>query len=236
MARQTCLYHLTSPEKWKKIQKSGLRPSIGENAALCWESRQTIFLSDHHSIPFWQILLDTDVLLKIRRIDLDEGKLTDETDYNGYKEYLYLAPIQPERVQRVYLPKPDQNVRETLCRNYLWMLSDIVRQCADYYNKRGDYDVGLIQGNLRIMTKILPRLGYPSCNRKLIQKEIKAIGNEGEYAFTDRYKDTKERLWSQLIHYPEDTLTEDRKALYNQIRQNFTYYQRTIDTGGYTTC
>lgn len=235
MREGQCLYHLTSLTKWKEIKKTGLKPLIGENGRLCAESRPTIFLSDHHSIPFWQILLEADVLLKIHRKDLQEEHLVDETEYNGYKEYGYLKPIPMEQIQRIPLASPKQEIRETLCRNYLWMLSNTVRECADYYNGRGGYAPEMIRRNLKVITGILSRLDYKTCDSKRIIKEIRAMGEEGEYVFTDQYKESKERLWSQLIRYPKDSLSEDRRKLYEQIRRSFTYYQRTLPTGGYTT-
>ena len=123
---------------------------------------------------------------------------------------------------------------EDLCLRYLWMLSDVTRQCADYYSRteRDLTEEELIR-QLSVMSTILTRLDYKGCDRKALLAEIRAIGEDGEFAFTDRYFDTEERLWSQLVRYPDDRIKPYRSRLYEQILYLFSDEQRYCNTGGY---
>lgn len=59
------LYHLTDTNTAKRILQEGLKPLIGERSRIVEEEEARIYLSDKKSIPYWKILLEKNVLLRI---------------------------------------------------------------------------------------------------------------------------------------------------------------------------
>lgn len=232
MRNEHYLYHITDQKKAKLILTEGLIPGLGENSQICGEEERTIYLSDWHSIPYWQILLGKSTVLRVKK---PEETVITSYDYNGYSEYLTAIEIPPEQITEYKSSQARiKPVMKDLCLRYLWVLSDVTRQCADYYSRTERYltEEELIR-QLSVMNTILTRLDYKGCDRKAILAEIRAIGENGAFAFTDRYFDTEERLWSQLVRYPDDKIKPYRSRLYEQILYSFSDEQRYCDTGGY---
>lgn len=232
MKNERYLYHITDQKKAKTILTEGLIPGLGENSQICGEEERTIYLSDWHSIPYWQILLGKSTVLRVKKPE--ETAIT-SYDYNGYSEYLTAIEIPPKQITEYQSSQARiKPAMEDLCLRYLWVLSDVTRQCADYYSRteRDLTEEELIR-QLSVMNTILTRLDYKGCDRKAILAEIRAIGENGVFAFTDRYFDTEERLWSQLIRYPDDRIKPYRSRLYEQILYLFSDEQRYCNTGGY---
>lgn len=80
------LYHLTNKNLLSNILKEGLVPNIGISSKMADEPEPAIFLCDNNSLPYWQILLDRDILLKIKILESGTYKVF---DYELYKEYVF---------------------------------------------------------------------------------------------------------------------------------------------------
>ena len=76
------LYHLTDTNTAKRILQEGLKPLIGERSRIVEEEEARIYLSDKKSIPYWKILLEKNVLLRIDAEKLNPEKL----DHYPYQE------------------------------------------------------------------------------------------------------------------------------------------------------
>lgn len=232
MRNEHYLYHITDQKTARIILTEGLIPGLGENSQICGEEERTIYLSDWHSIPYWQILLGKLTVLRVKK---PEETLVTKWDYTGYSEYCTPIEIPPEQITEYASNEARiKPAMEDLCLRYLWVLSDVTRQCADYYSRTERYltEEELIR-RLSVMSTILTRLDYKGCDQKAILAEIRDIGEDGAFAFTDQYFDTKERLWSQLVRYPDDRIKSYRSRLYEQILYLFSDEQRYCNTGGY---
>lgn len=224
------LYHLCDNEDLENILKEGLVPKKGPNSRLCYEPNFSIYLCDYKSIPYWSILLDKERILKVDKISHNS---LERYKYSGYNEYLYHKKIEPSKI-RVFEKQIDKKeAMHELCINYLYQISDITCNIARFYNNFSDFE-SILAPDLKRINTILNRLDYSVCSDEEIKKILIQDGEEGEYTFADTYLDTDKRLWSQLIEYPEDGLSELRKELYDFIKRTFSDDVLYCDTGGWT--
>lgn len=224
------LYHLTSEDNWKEIQKTGLTPTIGPNSKIHEEPEPLLFLCDRKSIPYWYLSLRLPVCIQIAYKDIGDNE---RWAYSLYDEYTTKNSIKPDKLQRVLLPEiTDEHMRE-LCIEYIWNISRNCASIARYYEKHY-VPAKVIKRNLSVMFTVLKNLDYKVCTTKEIIDTLKKIGNAGDFSFTDKYKMTNQRLWSQLLHYDDnDELLAHREALYQFITNTFSPEILKTNTGGW---
>lgn len=221
-------YHLTDKDALPGILKNGLIPQIGPRSESAKETENFVFLCRHKDIPYWKILINKPVLL---RVYLDQEK-TEEYGYDCYSEYLVKDKIPPENIKRVY-PKIDTvKAMKDLCVSYIYTFSHLVTDFARYY--RGDDYVNKerLETQLTVLKIGTQNLDYSSLTKKEIRKELKDAGENGGYTFVDRYMNTDRRLYEQLLYYPEDDFFESRKWLNRTIKNIFKGCLK-VNTGGW---
>ena len=230
------LYHITSKETAKQILKEGLKPSIGENSKIANETEAVIYLCSRKSVPFWQILLKQYTVLEVDETDLD---LSAHYKYTNYDEYLIKTPIPADKIKRTRISKPAYSYMRKLCLMYLHVISCYCRNCARYYDYIEDYDEktkkekhDCLDYDGKLLVHIMNRLDYSKLEKQEIRDEIKMIGDSGQYSLCDYYYDTDNRLYQQLLHYPDDDMSKTRKQINKYIRENLKYCLR-VNTGGW---
>lgn len=225
-------YHLTTKDKLPEILKNGLKPQIGENAAIAGEEKPAIYLCRLKDLPYWKIILDRIIVLKVKDITVT---MDDIYDYSMYSEYVYDKTIPVKSIARIYTPKPTLGQMQKLCIDYIYNLSKTTIAIARFYNNHVNNSEirQIINKRLDCTLNVLANLDYATLDTENIRNELKEMGKSGDYTFLDTYMNTDKKLYQMLIEYPEDDLTEKRQALYNYIIKTF---DKCLDvyTGGFT--
>ena len=76
------------------------------------------------------------------------------------------------------------------------------------------------------------RMDYSVLSKDEIREELECMGERGAFTIVDWYLNTDYKLYEQLIHYPEDSLTKKRTMLYDYIATTFDGCL-DISTGGW---
>lgn len=224
-------YHITDKQALPSIMEKGLIPQIGENSKIVQESEPCIFLCDNKSIPYWKAILGKKVVLQITGLDIGtmEGY-----PYHDYNEFIWKETIPPERIKRIHTIKTPVEIMRSLCTDYLWNISNMTRNFAMFYmyHEEFEQEEELLR-MIKTQLKVIKNLDFSVLTTDETKDILINMGNEGEYTFLDTYLDTNERLWSQLIRYPEDSTTKYRQELYDFITLTFTPLLY-VNTGGWT--
>lgn len=234
-------YHLTKREKLKDILSKGLVPCVGENSRAVSEEESFIYLCKKKDIPFWKILVDSDVLL---RVDMDGISDFNEKEskypYILYDEYLYNKVITPDRIKECSMECKTENAMKALCLNFLYSISYISTTCARYYGDIQEYDeesrqrlFESLKWQLDNFSVISKRLDYSILSKDIIKKKIKEMGEACMFVFTDTYNQTDKRLYEQMILFPEDELMGKRREVYDFLIENLDGCL-TVNTGGFS--
>lgn len=223
-------YHTTSKQNLENILREGLTPMIGENSKLVGEQEKAVFLTDSKSLPYWQIILNQPVTLRISGLNESDVNIF---SYGNYKEYMYNRIIPAENIKIVKRKRHDIEAMKKLCKSYMYSLSDFSKNCARYYEKMDDNDMlnDLVMQSASLL-KVLYNLDFNSLSVAEKKKILKDMGKSGLYTICDQYYDTGKRLYQMLKDYPKDALTENRIKVYNYIKANFKYCL-SINTGGW---
>lgn len=218
------LYHITTKEALPEILKNGLKPMIGNNSQLVDESIPAVYLCRHKDVPYWRILLDKSVVLKID-ISYFTAKELDDIffSYELYAEYVYRKEIPPHIISRCYIPLQQERQMRDLCMGYLHRVSYLTVVAARYYtdNDMWRYASIDVKNMIDETLKILKRLDYSVCEKSDIRNELRTAAEYGEWTFDDLYISSNKRLYQQLLLYGNDELTQSRKKLYKYICTNF---------------
>lgn len=232
---QKHLYHVTDKEHLPLILKNGLIPQIGENAIICDEDAEAIYLCDCGSVLYWQILLDKPVVVRFPINAIPTHDL-EKFEYAGYEEYVTHHAIPAESIQKVSMrmPKNITYAMRKLCINYLYTISDMCIQFARYYlhveqNDVSDTEADFLMHTCKVLLVCLSRLNYKYL--PTLDEEIRKIGDSGEPTFLDMYINKGKRFYQMLLEYPDDEFTDYRKQLHAYIVQTF-QNELHINTGG----
>ena len=238
------LYHLTDTNTAKRILQEGLKPLIGERSRIVEEEEARIYLSDKKSIPYWKILLEKNVLLRIDAEKLNPEKL-DHYPYQEYEEWTYSEPIQPEwiHVSRANTEISPEQYKE-LCLSFLDSISQVCVQFARYVSYYDDPELDWREyaenckescmSSCKVLQHTLTKLDFSCLDNKKLQEHLKAAG-DGAYTLCDFYEfewnDHPIRLWQLLgTHKLANSST---KWLYAWLRHTFPRKLR-VNTGGGT--
>lgn len=229
------LYHLTDKEKVASILKNGLEPIIGDNSKLCGNEYGFVYFTDYHSIPYWQILLQKPVILRIADLDIPN---LNRCNYGIYTEYSIGRTIPPTQITKSNISftkaKRLESMRK-LCTEFLFSISQMCKTFAMHYEYGEEYELDLQDyiRYLNVQRMVFEHLDFHTLTNQEI-KDALIEQTDGEYGFTDTYKDTDLRLWEQLIHYPKDESLEVRTWLYNFVNKTFDKSIKYLNTGGWT--
>lgn len=234
--KEKYLYHLTNKENLPSIFKNGLELRIGHNSKQVHEKEPLLCLCRYRDLPYWKAILGVSTVLRVK-VDLEQ---CERYDYTYYSEFLCKQTIKPENIQKVYTPKTNMEQMRTLCFNNLYLLNNLTLAAARYYTYLDKYDESekaerkeTLGINLDGMLAVSKNLDYSSISQEELGKELRAIGDDGQYTFLDFYLRTHKRLYEQLIIYPKDDLYEKREKMYNWFKETF-YGCLDVDTGGWT--
>ena len=227
------VYHLTTKHSWDVIQKQGLKPMMEYNSRLAREYKPCLYLCDLAIVPYWKILLNADILLRVPKSYIDGIK---PFRYSEYLEYRVECSIPPQDIQPIDFPNASAGVMQELCNNYLTELSDIVTDCIRYYRaKEPDPEWGAsLADDIQMILQIANRLDYSACDPKLLEAEMHSYAEMGEYTFADTYGKTKRRLWAQIKRYPKDELFELRVQLSEWLASHMPSIVLYASTGGWS--
>ena len=241
-------YHQTSKENAKEILEKGLEPRIGERSRLNGETDKYIYLSNRKDVPYWKILINQPVTLKID-IDYLDKDCIQEFHYSYYGEYFYDKYIPKEAISiaKVKTSLTEEQMRH-FCLSVLNTISQICVEWARYIAYDGSEDEELANiaangfliatSNCFLYKDIISRMDFTTVSKDDFRKEVKAMG-DGNYSFCDHYDfcnynmEKRPRLWQLLGEH--DKSTEDTKWLYHWLKKQFTR-QLYIETGGWTGC
>lgn len=211
-------YHITTENNARKILQQGLKPQIGPNSRAINETQPAIYFCKKEDIPYWQILLDSPIVLRI-------SGLTDENvssyNYSYYNEYIYQHDIPAKAIRKVSIKINRQQAMINLCMSYLDYLSYFTVHCARYYfyNRKNTALFENIQAEATCIEFIMRNLDYSVLSKQTIRKHFKELGESGEYTICDKYCGTDHTLLEQLILYPEDETSELRSKIYRYFKK-----------------
>ena len=219
---KTKYYLLTTKENAEIILKEGLKPITGNRLKIIDDKREGIFLCKKKDIPYWQIILNLPVVLSISDIEIDEECVY---HYINYNEYVYEEEIPANKIKRSYCDifMNKSKAMHDLCILYIRSLSRFTVDCAKYYfyNKTDEKLYEIINREADTLIYVLKNLDYSSCSKKEIKDALIQADERGNYTFCDRYLNTSNQLFTQLIYYPHDKLFEKRDVIYRYIKENF---------------
>lgn len=227
-------YHLTSESCLAGILEKGLVPQRGARSNSVCEDRSAVFLCKEEDIPYWQILLNQPVLLKV---DMT-SPIVETFCYSCYNEYLYDGIISPEHLSVITHNASSyrtNDVMTVLCRSYLDSISRFTCDCAYYYSGQANYPEDYLLDAANSLIAVLSNLNYNITDMSMWEKYVADCGSEGEYTFCDWYCETDSKLWEQLIKYPSDNLADARQWIYDFVDEMFPF-AKTLSTGGLTLC
>lgn len=193
------LYHFTKRDRVQGIISDGLKPCIQGNSQLCGENIPSAYLCTYDDAKFWQWLLDADVLLELTPI----GSL--QLTCQPYGEYAELVMRHRAhfRVQEIVMPN-DVRALYYLQESYIAGLCEFALEACDFiYSKiDNDYSERFLSG-VYSMVQIVPRLRYDKMLATTKNCIIEDYSDEGEYAFTDCYRDTNVPILHVLRECPK---------------------------------
>lgn len=228
------VYHLTTKRAWAAIQQQGLKPMMEHNSRLVREDKPCVYLCDWASIPYWKILLNADILLRIPKVYVDG---IPPVQYSEYLEYRVVRCIPPQDLKLIDIPNTSVGVMQALCKSYLMDLSDIVTDCVRYYRAEESNPKwqASLAADIQMILQIVNRLDYAVCDPKVLETEMQSYAEMGEYTFADTYERTKRRLWAQIRRYPKDELFELRVQLSEWLGSHMPSIVLYASTGGWST-
>lgn len=200
-------YHLTNEKSAQQILKSGLKPRIGFRSFLMREKRPYIYLTDEKSIPYWEILLDRHVLLKI---DANCLKYNYELiDYRYYKELVYDLTIPAQYIQRVNkIPCLTQEQKTDF---QLFFIDNISTVCFHFANYTAYYKTNPkyamihyrnTQNYIQNLKHILRRIDFTNMQKNTLEQHLQSKTNRREMTLCDYYEHNKnQKLWEILEHH-----------------------------------
>lgn len=222
------LLHLTTAEDLDSILEQGLIPRKGKNSSAAEEEDEYIFLCQDRDVPYWQILLNKSYLI---RVDVS-GLQAIRRPYSRYGEFLISDPIPPSRIKlQGKLSKPRNSIMETLCMDYLDVLTVSCQEAALYYSDRNCVSHEVFESTLWSFNYIKQNLNYNVVPAERLEQKIRSSKARLNCAFTDIYEGT--RLWEKLPMYPKDDLSQVREDMYEYIRDNLDRCNH-IDTGSWS--
>lgn len=223
---------------------------IGSRSKIVKENMPAIYLSDRISLPYWRMILNLPVLLRI-----DTSKLTsaqknsiNKYSYYSYNEYIMPAAIPPEAIvkseinDKLSVPKTKKyllslidnisdlcidfakyHLYKTNKKAYLF-LEEQTDECANEYLNDSIIHIHSLQ-------YMFPHLNWSVLSQKELYQHLYDMGNSGEYTMCDTYEYDHPkitRLWELLNESPY--ATKETKWLYHWIESNWKPY---ILTGGW---
>ena len=228
------LYHLTSKENLEAIMKEGLTPKIGDNSKIAGDHVPSIYLSYKIDLPYWQILLGSSAVVRVNMEGIDFSK--NICHYTNYREIVLESAIESNRISIVEMTPVRKMYMINLCIGFMYNINKVTECFANYYNnlRTDTITSDFIDKELNFLINILKRLDYTCLPKNRIIRELQYMGNECMYTFVDFYCNTGNKLYQQLLLYPEDEFSDRRKWLYDYITKAFDGCLY-VNTGGWTT-
>ena len=207
------VYHVTDAVSAKSIQKDGcLKAGRGKNVLAVGDD-PGVYVCSRKDVPYWQLILGKDTILKLETGDLAPAL---KWDYNGYGELKYAEDVsfyKLEDVSREISEEEKKLANRSLCQSYLWMLNHICLSWARYFHQEIGCPEERLGRETATVLSILERLDYQSADPAALKWEMERMKESGCYAFTDVYGSTERRLWEQLSEWPKDTWWGIRKKM-----------------------
>lgn len=238
-------YHLTDKNSAKEILSQGLHPKIGKNSRVVGETEKAVYLASRGDVPFWKIILNQPVILKIDRTYLNELELL-QYCYGLYSEYKYNHSIPKEAISIAHIStKLTFEQMKKLCISYIDDASCICIAFAKYIaylHTKHDYAIAnyeKVQNSIKAARPAYEQLDMTSVDTTELITHLKALGEYGRYTLCDRYDynnpdddPNRPRLWEMLNK--DGFATDETKWLYNWLKQNLSELALNAETGGWT--
>lgn len=232
-----CLYHLTDEENLNNILENGLIPQTGKMCSMIGDERQSIFLCEEVDIPYWYIILQKPVILKVQ---ISRPSKENYYRYSHYGEYCCTEKISPDKITVVSKNAAanidTEKAMTELCISILYNISFYCVTCARFYRNtlKETTEQDIYYGG-KSLCAIIKNLDYSSLEMNEIENIVKSIGEDGEYTFCDCYdsNSTDIKLWQKLIKYPNDSSSEIRRNIHDFVKNTFPFAE-TLCTGGMT--
>ena len=220
------VYHLTNFIKVPNIMVNGLTPSIGFNSKFAKEHRPLICLCDESDIPYWNILLDRDTLLKL--IIPDEVELENRS-YAYYSELIAYDVIKPTSIEIIPFPNTDEAMADLRAQTIV-NLSDDVHQLCQILENEWVIDKFFLN-NVKVDCELIHRLHFKEMDKEEVKKMLRKEADEGTFVFTDVWYDGKTRLYEHMLTFNNEETWEVRQLLHGTILEHFEGCL-DVDTGG----
>lgn len=221
------VYHITKRSKLESIMRDGLIPQIGDNSELCDEPAEVVYLCKESDIPYWVVLLDGDVVL---RIENEESEFVYRR-FDCYGEFRTHHRIYPDKITEVPIPAT-ADAKLVLQREYLLSLSREIVYVVTSWDKGRSVDFEMMSRVFTVDIEIMSKLNYETLDRELIKGWLSDEGNDGEYTLLDTFMNTPKRLYEVLAEIDNPIGIEQRVAVYNFLKEKLDGCL-DINTGGY---
>ena len=227
-------YHLTTKRHVKRILSEGLIPSLGKNRQTADDERDGVFLCHMNSVPYWQILLKSNALIKIDASYIDFQLLNNRV-YSVYDEYWYKCAIPPEALSEVPLPPVSNDAMRDIAEE---IFNEIQIACLEIALLRipalnpdfqidpeeiEDYDNFLMSINLSA-SLINPRVMTQEEYRKMLEDYVQNDCVTMNTLVTNPLTQRDVRIWELIPYLPNTPIETHQKEieLYNFINKAYT--------------
>ncbi len=208
MGKYITLYHITKKENIEKIEMMGVQSQY------CQDS--LIHLSDKRSIPYWNILMNGDVLLAVK---IPKGSYLKNKYYYNYTDIVYYASEIPPNYIKV-VPFPDTRyAMQQLCSYYLYRVNGLVSWISGIDMQ--EFDDSELVREVRDCTHMLKRLDFTVLCERDVREALEEFRGEDDKCFTDS-SSSRPSLQLYASTFPEYYMcdsTNDYEDFYVQVRK-----------------
>lgn len=233
-------YHLTTADRVSSIERNGLALSYGHNSAGVFDLHEPcIFLAKQKDIPYWRVLLGTDMLVEISD-EWTKNKRFKKNHYFFYNEYVCTDFIPPLylKIKKLTDPVP-VNYQKQIVKRAFTGLQTAVAHCVNIHLREENPIENEFQEHKNEIDAFLygtRNLDYNVRKPVEYKLQLERHSDEGYITMTDvtstypaPYKD--KRAWELLKLYPDSPAKESELKLYDYIKANFGEDILFTDTG-----
>lgn len=188
------------------------------------ETEKAIYLCEQKDIRKWAMLLKRNAVLriKIKKEKLSEPAQCILSEYKSFKN----IPAKACEIYNFDLSKNQEQDRKELLDSYLHAFSRWLIRDLNNMTSQNDFD-----NTAKTITALCNRMELYKLPEEYMIKIMTEYGESGEYAMSDKYNGTNNRIWNEFAtHLSSKIASKFTKTMTESFRSAL-----LCDTGGFYT-